>query len=267
MSKTIAYLTSRSNFVQVSEDVPITKQRNPEKYDLPDVFEGSFVVKDALSKLLIISLHSKPERTRHRPHNQGKTNWISDQLSTRTRAGRRTGSFTLILSSLRDLKPSQAKRLQTLEDEMTVANEEYIHAVNRASQSLLCFTPNKIVKLVSVTSRRSPFPDRGCSPHDACRHRRWRLSNVKAIWDNMLSMFYIGLRWHVAHSYATMLEFPTIPSDPQYTCCHLFPLGCRSWTCNVLFGYAIYTCRMDHVHWRRVLFLILQSTYTSVTCI
>jgi len=30
----------------------------------------------------------------------------------------------------------QAKRLQTLEDEMTIANEEYIHAVNRASQSI-----------------------------------------------------------------------------------------------------------------------------------
>jgi mediator of RNA polymerase II transcription subunit 21 len=40
MSKTIAYLTSRSNFVQVSEEVPITKQRNPEKYDPQDVFEG-----------------------------------------------------------------------------------------------------------------------------------------------------------------------------------------------------------------------------------
>ncbi|KAJ7904079.1 hypothetical protein B0H13DRAFT_2025279 [Mycena leptocephala] len=33
MSSTIAYLTSRANFVQVSADVPITKQRNPEKYD------------------------------------------------------------------------------------------------------------------------------------------------------------------------------------------------------------------------------------------
>ena len=40
MSKTIAYLTSRSNFVQVSEEIPITKQRNPEKIDSPDIFEG-----------------------------------------------------------------------------------------------------------------------------------------------------------------------------------------------------------------------------------
>ena len=40
MSSTIAYLTSRSNFVQVSPEVPITKQRNVEKFDQPDVFEG-----------------------------------------------------------------------------------------------------------------------------------------------------------------------------------------------------------------------------------
>lgn len=40
MSSTIAYLTSRANFMQVSADVPITKQRNPDKYDAPEVFEG-----------------------------------------------------------------------------------------------------------------------------------------------------------------------------------------------------------------------------------
>ncbi len=42
MSNSIAYLTERSNFVQVSPGIPITKQRNPEKYDQPDVFEGMF---------------------------------------------------------------------------------------------------------------------------------------------------------------------------------------------------------------------------------
>ena len=40
MSNSIAYLTSRSNFIQVSINVPVTKQRNPEKIDPPDVFEG-----------------------------------------------------------------------------------------------------------------------------------------------------------------------------------------------------------------------------------
>jgi len=42
MSNTIAYLTSRANFLQVSPEVPVTKQRNPDKFDPPDVFEGMF---------------------------------------------------------------------------------------------------------------------------------------------------------------------------------------------------------------------------------
>ena len=40
MANSISYLTSRSNFLQVSPEIPITKQRNPDKYDPPDVFEG-----------------------------------------------------------------------------------------------------------------------------------------------------------------------------------------------------------------------------------
>ena len=40
MSRSIAYLTSHANFVQVSEEIPVTKQRNPDKVDPPDVFEG-----------------------------------------------------------------------------------------------------------------------------------------------------------------------------------------------------------------------------------
>ena len=40
MSNSIAYLTSKANFVQVSPEIPITKQRNPEKVAAPDVFEG-----------------------------------------------------------------------------------------------------------------------------------------------------------------------------------------------------------------------------------
>ena len=40
MANSISYLTSRSNFLQVSPDIPITKRRNPDKYDPPDVFEG-----------------------------------------------------------------------------------------------------------------------------------------------------------------------------------------------------------------------------------
>ena len=41
MSNSIAYLTSKANFLQVSPEVPITKQRNPEKVDPPAMFEGN----------------------------------------------------------------------------------------------------------------------------------------------------------------------------------------------------------------------------------
>ena len=40
MSSSIDYLTSRTNFLQVSQEIPITKSRNAEKYDQPDVFAG-----------------------------------------------------------------------------------------------------------------------------------------------------------------------------------------------------------------------------------
>ena len=53
MSNTVAYLTSRANFVQVSAEVPITKQRNPEKYDAPDVFKGMSIVLSAIRGVLL----------------------------------------------------------------------------------------------------------------------------------------------------------------------------------------------------------------------
>jgi len=135
MSKTIAYLTSRSNFVQVSEEVPITKQRNPEKYDPPDVFEAN-------QKELVTDLITKAKQIEY------------------------------LINSLPEPEPEeeQAKRLQTLEDEMTIADEEYIHAVNRASQSI--FISYRTGCRVGCTSRGSSFSDQGYSAHDACRHRR-----------------------------------------------------------------------------------------------
>jgi hypothetical protein len=41
MSRTVDYLTERVDFLQISEDVPVTKKRKPEKVDPPEVFEGS----------------------------------------------------------------------------------------------------------------------------------------------------------------------------------------------------------------------------------
>lgn len=65
MSNTIAYLTTRSNFMQVSPEVPITKQRNPEKYDTPEVFEANKkeLVTDLIVKAKQIDylLNSLPE--------------------------------------------------------------------------------------------------------------------------------------------------------------------------------------------------------------
>jgi mediator of RNA polymerase II transcription subunit 21 len=44
MSSSVAYLTSRTNFLQVSPEVPVTKSRNPEKVDAPDVLESALLL-------------------------------------------------------------------------------------------------------------------------------------------------------------------------------------------------------------------------------
>jgi hypothetical protein len=43
MANSIHYLTTRVNFAQVSEDIPVTKQRNPDKVDSIDEFEGAWL--------------------------------------------------------------------------------------------------------------------------------------------------------------------------------------------------------------------------------
>ena len=61
MSNSIAYLTSRANFVQVGPDVPITKQRNPEKYDTPEVFEGASCTMALVFEYLRVFVANKKE--------------------------------------------------------------------------------------------------------------------------------------------------------------------------------------------------------------
>ncbi|KAF4623680.1 hypothetical protein D9613_001399 [Agrocybe pediades] len=97
MSKSITYLTSRTNFVQVSPEIPITKHRNQDKYDPPDVFEAN-------QKELVTDLIVKAKQIEY------------------------------LINSLPEPEPEelQAQRLQDLEEEMTQANAEYIRAVNRA---------------------------------------------------------------------------------------------------------------------------------------
>ncbi|KAI0717492.1 hypothetical protein C8T65DRAFT_111238 [Cerioporus squamosus] len=97
MSSSIAYLTSRSNFVQVSPEVPVTKSRNAEKYDQPDVFEAN-------KKELVSDLIVKAKQVEY------------------------------LIQSLPEPDPEekQVERLQALEEEMAQANAEYVQAVDRA---------------------------------------------------------------------------------------------------------------------------------------
>jgi len=96
MSNSIAYITSKANFVQVSPEVPVTKQRNPEKVDPPDVFEEN-------KKELVQDLMVKAKQIEY------------------------------LINALPVPEPeeTQALRLQSLEEQMSQANDEYIRAVNR----------------------------------------------------------------------------------------------------------------------------------------
>ncbi|KAJ7641474.1 hypothetical protein FB45DRAFT_900300 [Roridomyces roridus] len=98
LSSTIVYLTSRANFVQLTaSEIPITKQRNPEKFDTPEVFEAN-------KKELVTDLIVKAKQVEY------------------------------LINSLPEpeSEEEQAKRLKILDEEMTVANEEYIQAVARS---------------------------------------------------------------------------------------------------------------------------------------
>ncbi|KAH8798702.1 hypothetical protein DL96DRAFT_1509166 [Flagelloscypha sp. PMI_526] len=97
MSSTITYLTTRTTFLQINAEIPVTKQRNPDKFDTADVFEDN-------SKELVADLLAKAKQIE-----------------------------TLINSlPIPEQEEEQDQRLQNLEDEMSVANEEYIQAVERA---------------------------------------------------------------------------------------------------------------------------------------
>jgi len=97
MSSSIAYLTSRANFMQVGPDVPITKQRRPEKFDPPDVLEAN-------KRELVADLVVKAKQ------------------------------IDYLIQSLPEPEAEevQATRLRSIEDEMEGANADYMRAVNRA---------------------------------------------------------------------------------------------------------------------------------------
>ncbi|KAH8111450.1 hypothetical protein DFH11DRAFT_607167 [Phellopilus nigrolimitatus] len=97
MSASIAYLCAKTNFQQVSEMIPVTKQRNPEKVDPAEVFEAN-------KKELVADLVAKAKQVE------------------------------VLIQSLPvpESEEAQALRFQKLEDEMQEANEGYVAALNRA---------------------------------------------------------------------------------------------------------------------------------------
>ncbi|KAG6333992.1 hypothetical protein ID866_5097 [Astraeus odoratus] len=117
MSSSIAYLTARSTFLQVSEEIPITKQRNPDKYDAPEVFEG-------------LGIPSPDNLTTNKSSQANRKELVDDLIM-------KAKQIEVLIQSLPVPEPEeqQAKRLQALEDETSEANEEYIQAVNRATST------------------------------------------------------------------------------------------------------------------------------------
>jgi len=98
MASSIEYLTTRNAFKQVAASIPTGDDPRPaDRYDPPEVFE-------AHQKELVNDLIVKAKQ------------------------------IELLIDSLPEPEAEevQAKRLQTLENEMTVANAEYMRAVSRA---------------------------------------------------------------------------------------------------------------------------------------
>ena len=181
MANSIAYLTSKSNFLQVSPEVPITKQRNADKFDAPDVFEGELLfsyfsvfnsVNDshviANKKELVTDLMVKAKQVEYLiqslPEPEAEENQARMVLSN---------PYLSFIFNYTIVGLCQAARLQVLEDEMTIANEEYIQAVTRASRHPILVVTNVSPYSCDV-SRRSSSPGlrRLANYAQRSRHRR-----------------------------------------------------------------------------------------------
>lgn len=99
MSRSLQYLTSRTTFLQISDAIPVTKQRNTERYDPADVFEAN-------QRELVEDLITKAKQVEY------------------------------LINSLPVPEPEkeQADRLHFLEIQMDDANEEYRQALGRAKR-------------------------------------------------------------------------------------------------------------------------------------
>ncbi len=81
MSSSIAYLTSRSNFLQVSPEIPVTKSRNADKYDPPDVLEGQTRARPRLLRLIGASCCSEQEGARVGLDCEGEAGRVLDPVA------------------------------------------------------------------------------------------------------------------------------------------------------------------------------------------
>ncbi|KAF8588527.1 hypothetical protein K439DRAFT_1538514 [Ramaria rubella] len=97
MSSTVVYLHTRTSFKQVSDEIPITRQRNPDKHDPPDVFEAN-------QKELVTDLVRKAKEI----------------------------EYLIEALPVPEAEEVQSSRLEQLEKEMQAANEDYKVALERA---------------------------------------------------------------------------------------------------------------------------------------
>lgn len=97
MSSSITYLTKKSTFKQISEQVPVTRARPADKVDSPEVFENT------------------------------KQELVSELIH-------KAKQIEMLISSLPVPEPENehVARLAQLQNELALANEEYRAAVNRA---------------------------------------------------------------------------------------------------------------------------------------
>jgi len=97
MSSSITYLTKKSTFKQISEEIPVTRARPDDKVDSPEVFE------------------------------QNKQELVSELIH-------KAKQIEMLIASLPVPEPENehVARLTQLQTELTEANEEYRRAVNRA---------------------------------------------------------------------------------------------------------------------------------------
>ena len=135
MSASINYLCTRANFRQVSENIPITKHRNPEKMDPPEVFEGTcYCVQWAMwmcgSKFYVAN---KKELVTDLITKAKQIEFLIESLPVPETEEEQVWLLFYYVAWECSWVLTQATRLQQLEDEMTIANEEYIAALDRAS--------------------------------------------------------------------------------------------------------------------------------------